>query len=120
MLVCAGASEDGAALLMHTSLATAIGSAHVLRWLVTAACPAPDRKSTRLTSSHEWSSYAVFCLKKKMQLNLWCGLLKKAPLIRQSVSPAMADCLPPRASIMASTRFSLARCLFFLMIRRPP
>src|SRR6266536_4086415 len=25
----------------------------------------PDRKSTRLTSSHEWLSYAVFCLKKK-------------------------------------------------------
>src|SRR5207247_10994958 len=23
-----------------------------------------DRKSTRLNSSHEWSSYAVFCLKK--------------------------------------------------------
>src|SRR5438105_8556800 len=27
-----------------------------------------DRKSTRLNSSHEWSSYAVFCLKKK---NIW-------------------------------------------------
>src|SRR5215207_1446967 len=27
------------------------------RWL--------DRKSTRLNSSHEWISYAVFCLKKK-------------------------------------------------------
>src|SRR6266536_5286528 len=27
------------------------------------ACP--DRKSTRLNSSHEWISYAVFCLKKK-------------------------------------------------------
>src|SRR5215207_6771189 len=26
---------------------------------------AGDRKSTRLNSSHEWSSYAVFCLKKK-------------------------------------------------------
>src|SRR6266536_4154567 len=26
---------------------------------------AEDRKSTRLNSSHEWSSYAVFCLKKK-------------------------------------------------------
>src|SRR6266849_9624861 len=26
-----------------------------------------DRKSTRLNSSHEWSSYAVFCLKKKMK-----------------------------------------------------
>src|SRR5438105_7546127 len=26
-----------------------------------------DRKSTRLNSSHEWISYAVFCLKKKQQ-----------------------------------------------------
>src|SRR6266849_2496452 len=26
-----------------------------------------DRKSTRLNSSHEWSSYAVFCLKKKKE-----------------------------------------------------
>src|SRR5438105_4922646 len=29
-------------------------------WLLVA-----DRKSTRLNSSHEWISYAVFCLKKK-------------------------------------------------------
>src|SRR5438105_7141241 len=28
-------------------------------------CAAKDRKSTRLNSSHEWISYAVFCLKKK-------------------------------------------------------
>src|SRR5438105_15537906 len=27
-----------------------------------------DRKSTRLNSSHEWISYAVFCLKKKIEL----------------------------------------------------
>src|SRR5207247_10117761 len=27
--------------------------------------PKRDRKSTRLNSSHEWISYAVFCLKKK-------------------------------------------------------
>src|SRR5438105_7549834 len=27
--------------------------------------PPADRKSTRLNSSHEWISYAVFCLKKK-------------------------------------------------------
>src|SRR5438105_5428623 len=26
-----------------------------------------DRKSTRLNSSHEWRSYAVFCLKKKKE-----------------------------------------------------
>src|SRR6266536_5763558 len=36
---------------------------------VTRATSAPrnwsDRKSTRLNSSHEWISYAVFCLKKK-------------------------------------------------------
>src|SRR5207247_4907934 len=29
-----------------------------------------DRKSTRLNSSHEWISYAVFCLKKKRQCEL--------------------------------------------------
>src|SRR5207247_7036947 len=28
-------------------------------------CAYGDRKSTRLNSSHEWISYAVFCLKKK-------------------------------------------------------
>src|SRR5207247_5149857 len=28
-----------------------------------------DRKSTRLNSSHEWISYAVFCLKKKTKTN---------------------------------------------------
>src|SRR5438105_9487100 len=28
-----------------------------------------DRKSTRLNSSHEWISYAVFCLKKKKNAN---------------------------------------------------
>src|SRR5207247_8607688 len=31
--------------------------------------PALDRKSTRLNSSHEWISYAVFCLKKKKRKN---------------------------------------------------
>src|SRR5207247_8915340 len=29
------------------------------------AVPGIDRKSTRLNSSHEWISYAGFCLKKK-------------------------------------------------------
>src|SRR5207247_6781728 len=32
---------------------------------LTAELPGEDRKSTRLNSSHEWISYAVFCLKKK-------------------------------------------------------
>src|SRR5258705_8193310 len=32
--------------------------------------PAPDRKSTRLNSSHLGISYAVFCLKKKKTIKL--------------------------------------------------
>src|SRR5258708_11488679 len=31
-----------------------------------------DRKSTRLNSSHQIISYAVFCLKKKKKINNWC------------------------------------------------
>src|SRR5438105_12443098 len=34
------------------------------RWPTLGPCRR-DRKSTRLNSSHEWISYAVFCLKKK-------------------------------------------------------
>src|SRR2546427_7925494 len=37
---------------------TAVGAA-------TPPLPTPDRKSTRLNSSHSQISYAVFCLKKK-------------------------------------------------------
>src|SRR5256885_8347315 len=33
-------------------------------------CSTPDRKSTRLNSSHLVISYAVFCLKKKKQ-DIW-------------------------------------------------
>src|SRR5207247_3705597 len=32
-------------------------------------CIQRDRKSTRLNSSHEWISYAVFCLKNKIHSN---------------------------------------------------
>src|SRR5438105_4513904 len=38
------------------------GGAH---WRDAGAGANADRKSTRLNSSHEWISYAVFCLKKK-------------------------------------------------------
>src|SRR3712207_6851633 len=34
----------------------------------------PDRKSTRLNSSHANISYAVFCLKKKKKINPWTQL----------------------------------------------
>src|SRR5207247_5722358 len=37
----------------------------MLLWLACGIGLGIDRKSTRLNSSHEWISYAVFCLKKK-------------------------------------------------------
>src|SRR5271170_8336007 len=36
-----------------------------------------DRKSTRLNSSHEWISYAVFCLKKKKKETNLCDAHEK-------------------------------------------
>src|SRR5258708_14408330 len=38
-----------------------------------------DRKSTRLNSSHQIISYAVFCLKKKMDRRLWISLSRWWP-----------------------------------------
>src|SRR5476649_509960 len=59
----------------------------------------PDRKSTRLNSSHTVISYAVFCLKKKQH---GCSALR-LPLILRS-------CLSPTAMI-ANTIVSI--CFFF-------
>src|SRR3989339_1707510 len=45
--------------------------------------PRPDRKSTRLNSSHDQISYAVFCLKKKVDYNF---------LIIQSIHRLIKNC----------------------------
>src|SRR5947208_8999801 len=50
----------GGAILL--AAAGAAGSQPVLNWR---HVPPVDRKSTRLNSSHQIISYAVFCLKKK-------------------------------------------------------
>src|SRR3712207_9003073 len=42
------------------------------------ASPRPDRKSTRLNSSHANISYAVFCLKKKKEVLLYTVALHHA------------------------------------------
>src|SRR5690625_6199010 len=65
-LQTAGARVGGSGVGLHRSLrrrraGTSRGSGHVLSSLR----PRPDRKSTRLNSSHVAISYAVFCLKKK-------------------------------------------------------
>src|SRR2546430_4173390 len=49
----------------------------------------PDRKSTRLNSSHSQISYAVFCLKKKKN-NQGSGAGRPAQLPRQAVIAHMA------------------------------
>src|SRR5258708_21581554 len=43
-----------------------------------------DRKSTRLNSSHQIISYAVFCLKKKKEFNLLGATSKPQPKPRKS------------------------------------
>src|SRR2546428_8996713 len=37
----------------------------------------PDRKSTRLNSSHDQISYAVFCLKKKKNKKILCSYIHR-------------------------------------------
>src|SRR2546428_3517577 len=44
----------------------------------------PDRKSTRLNSSHDQISYAVFCLKKKTNLLIRHRLRTQLPLTTRS------------------------------------
>src|SRR3989449_4292308 len=55
--------------------------------ILTRSQPVPrDRKSTRLNSSHGYISYAVFCLKKKTNIqgqNRYCPLVVR---LRSSVS----------------------------------
>src|SRR5690348_17951800 len=43
----------------------------------------PDRKSTRLNSSHPSISYAVFCLKKKNILTIQCQRYSSTLLVHQ-------------------------------------
>src|SRR5207247_11358895 len=83
--ICFPMPSDGALLLCSDGLTDLIASAEIragveryapdyeaaIHALIEAANSAggkdniTDRKSTRLNSSHEWISYAVFCLKKK-------------------------------------------------------
>src|SRR2546430_10618283 len=48
----------------------------------------PDRKSTRLNSSHSQISYAVFCLKKKNRLS------ENESISQQELNQYIDNCLP--------------------------
>src|SRR6202171_3158634 len=86
---------------------------------------APDRKSTRLNSSHPTISYAVFCLKKKNWKNHWVGAGQRehfcgADFVQdtsQSAKKSQAGSLSVSKLDLCARSFNH---LFFLMIRRPP
>src|SRR6266536_5941967 len=59
------------------SLAPAVGRRPAVLPVSGRSCREQDRKSTRLNSSHEWISYAVFCLKKKKKKNHLDDLTQK-------------------------------------------
>src|SRR5450432_2778086 len=78
-----------------------------------------DRKSTRLNSSHDQISYAVFCLKKKNATALRSGRHESS--FSPGRYPDAGDCrtLSSRRGTRTATTGALLY-FFFLMIRRPP
>src|SRR3989449_8266503 len=53
--------------------------------------PGPDRKSTRLNSSHGYISYAVFCLKKKKTPDRYpCGISGRTLQLERYARPRSA------------------------------
>src|SRR3954463_8134279 len=85
----------------------------------------PDRKSTRLNSSHTIISYAVFCLKKNdagLALEVH-GARQHALLVEaHRVAPLPARLVThPRADLLCARRSRrIPGVFFFLMIGRPP
>src|SRR5947208_9109292 len=60
---CTSGSAPGAGRCWTSACSTASSVSSA----TTSPCPRLDRKSTRLNSSHQIISYAVFCLKKKTE-----------------------------------------------------
>src|SRR5450432_25612 len=75
-----------------------------------------DRKSTRLNSSHDQISYAVFCLKKKNGAvdGAWSSVADGDPTDAAGFAGDANTSPPPDQD------YDYGRPVFFLMIRRPP
>src|ERR1022692_4005382 len=76
----------------------------------------PDRKSTRLNSSHLVISYAVFCLKKKKtdSNDIGCSFGVGTWEVQDLPSLLSGQCLQTQREV------DLYYSFFFLMIRPPP
>src|SRR3982751_3222820 len=83
---------------------------------------AVDRKSTRLNSSHDQISYAVFCLKKKRVHGMASATRHDDSHCSggRAAARAVAGSDPPAPHVRHAHACPAAVCLFFLMIRRPP
>src|SRR5579863_2529112 len=79
-------------------------------------CARQDRKSTRLNSSHPSISYAVFCLKKK--INRRVDLRRSQYILEFFVNQEV--CLLEESRYPPVTTAACFVYFFFLMIRRPP
>src|SRR3982750_4224686 len=84
----------------------------------------PDRKSTRLNSSHDQISYAVFCLKKKWYpVMTFDGTCPTPPFFQLSWAasvPAERVSITARANTAVLRRVRMAGLLvFFLFLGTP-
>src|SRR3990170_3450250 len=80
-----------------------------------------DRKSTRLNSSHQIISYAVFCLKKKINLLIvHCLQVLQSRFSQQEWKRVQEGSEIRRGLKQLARERKLPFIFFFLMIRRPP
>src|SRR5215216_460594 len=89
------------------------GPPHHRRGRVGADALERDRKSTRLNSSHQINSYAVFCLKKKIPFRARC-------LHKNASWPVILRLGPVLSRLSRTINVANRSAIFFLMIRRPP
>src|SRR6266536_2542867 len=78
-----------------------------------------DRKSTRLNSSHEWISYAVFCLKKKKNICVTTFQNKNKIILGlnlHELTKAAARCKPATLLSQEDRKMNI----FVLFLPRPP
>src|SRR6266849_1446943 len=75
-----------------------------------------DRKSTRLNSSHEWISYAVFCLKNKSNdiINILFSSANKIRAIQLILRLVISKILTSRLSLSKHLAHNLGNLLLLL------
>src|SRR3954467_15961985 len=86
-------------------------------------CALPDRKSTRLNSSHTIISHAVFCLKKKTAREGCEGALSSVlgeTTLLDAENHEVPGLVERVAEASGTTLEITSGMVFFLMLRQPP